>query len=207
MAYPTVSAPYGMVPVNLLGGQVYAGQTRELPIGQDETTAIFYGDVVTLNSAGNITKVETTATATTIGVFLGCTYIDPNTSQPVYRQSYPGAVDVAGISAYVQDDPDQLYKVAVVSTGTTIGFLTQAAVGKNVALVQNTGSSVTGDSTIGIFTAAGATTTDTLPIRIIDVVPDTANSSGNFVEVIVKWNTASVASLTGGHQYLNPTGV
>jgi hypothetical protein len=58
MAYPEVSAPYGMVPVNLLGGQVYAGQTRDLPIGQNETTAIFYGDVVTLNASGNITKVD-----------------------------------------------------------------------------------------------------------------------------------------------------
>ena len=49
--------------------------------------------------------------------------------------------------------------------------------------------------------------TDTLPIRIIDVVPDTANSSGNFCELIVKWNAANVSGLTGGHQYLNPTGV
>jgi hypothetical protein len=188
MAYPTVSAPYGMVPVNLLGGQVYAGQTRELPIGQDETTAIFYGDVVTLNSAGNITKVETTATATTIGVFLGCTYIDPNTSQPVYRQSYPGAVDVAGISAYVQDDPDQLYKVAVVSTETTIGFLTQAAVGKNVALVQNTGSTTNGNSRNAILSTTDTETT--LPIRVVDVVPETAIAGfpGSYTEVIVRFN-------------------
>jgi hypothetical protein len=188
MAYPEVSAPYGMVPVNLLGGQVYAGQTRDLPIGQDETTAIFYGDVVTLNSAGNITKVETTATATTIGVFLGCTYIDPNTSQPVYRQSYPGAVDVAGISAYVQDDPDQLYKVAVVSTGTTIGFLTQAAVGKNVALVQNTGSTTNGNSKNAVLNTTDTETT--LPIRVVDVVPETAIAGypGSYTEVIVRFN-------------------
>jgi len=68
---------------------------------------------------------------------------------------------------------------------------------------------VTGDSKVGIYTAAGATTTATLPIRIIDVVPDTANSSGNFVEVIVKWNAPNVTGQTvaGGHQYLNPTGV
>ena len=62
-------------------------------------------------------------------------------------------------------------------------------------------------SKVGIYSAAGATTTDTLPIRIIDVVPDTANSSGNFCELIVKWNAANVSGLTGGHQYLNPTGV
>ena len=188
MAYPEVAAPYGMVPVNLLGGQVYAGQTRELPIGQNETTAIFYGDVVTLNNDGNITKVTTTATATTIGVFLGCTYVDPNTSQPVYKQYYPGAVNVAGIQAYVQDDPDQLYKVAVVSTGTTIGYLTQAAVGKNVSLVQNSGSTVNGDSRNAVLNTTDTETT--LPIRVVDVVPETAIAGypGSYTEVIVRFN-------------------
>ena len=188
MAYPEVAAPYGMVPVNLLGGQVYAGQTRELPIGQNETTAIFYGDVVTLNNDGNITKVTTTATATTIGVFLGCTYVDPNTSQPVYKQFYPGAVNVAGMQAYVQDDPDQLYKVAVVSTGTTIGYLTQAAVGKNVSLVQNSGSTVNGDSRNAVLNTTDTETT--LPIRVVDVVPETAIAGypGSYTEVIVRFN-------------------
>lgn len=188
MAYPEVSAPYGMVPVNLLGGQVYAGQTRELPIGQNETTAIFYGDVVTLDTNGNVTKVTTTATATTIGVFLGCTYVDPNTSQPVYKQFYPGAVNVAGMQAYVQDDPDQLYKVAVVSTGTTIGYLTQAAVGKNVSLVQNTGSTTNGNSKNAVLNTTDTETT--LPIRVVDVVPETAIAGypGSYTEVIVRFN-------------------
>lgn len=188
MAYPTVSAPYGLEPINLLGGQVYAGQTRQLPIGANETTAIFFGDVVTLNSSGNITKVETTATATTIGVFLGVTYVDPNTSQPVFKQYYPGAVNVAGMKAYVQDDPDQLYKVAVVSADTTIGFLTQAAVGKNVSLVQNSGNTLNGDSRVAVLN-----TTDTetaLPMRVVDVVPETAIAgfAGSYTEVIVRFN-------------------
>jgi hypothetical protein len=188
MAYPTVSAPYGLEPINLLGGQVYAGQTRQLPIGQNETTAIFFGDVVTLNAAGNITKVETTATATTIGVFLGVTYVDPNTSQPVFKQYYPGAVNVAGMKAYVQDDPDQLYKVAVVSADTTIGFLTQVAVGKNTSLVQNAGNTLNGDSRIAVLNTTDTETT--LPMRVVDVVPETAIAgfAGSYTEVIVRFN-------------------
>jgi hypothetical protein len=188
MAYPTVSAPYGLEPINLLGGQVYAGQTRQLPIGQNETTAIFFGDVVTLNAAGNITKVETTATATTIGVFLGVTYVDPNTSQPVFKQYYPGAVNVAGMKAYVQDDPDQLYKVAVVSADTTIGFLTQVAVGKNTSLVQNAGNTLNGDSRIAVLNTTDTETT--LPMRVVDVVPETAVAgfAGSYTEVIVRFN-------------------
>ena len=188
MAYPSVSAPYGLAPINLLGGQVYAGQTRQLPIASGETTAIFYGDVVTLASTGTITKVETTATATTIGVFLGCTYIDPNTSQPVYKQYYPGGLAVSGMKAYVQDDPDQLFKVAVVSTGTTIGYLTQAAVGKNVSLVQNSGVTTTGDSKIAVLNTTDTETT--LPMRVVDVVPETAIAGypGSYTEVIVRFN-------------------
>ena len=32
MAYPVISAPYGLKPINLIGGQVFAGSTRMVPI-------------------------------------------------------------------------------------------------------------------------------------------------------------------------------
>ena len=50
MAYPSVSSPYGLLPVNLIGGQVFAGSTRLMAIAKNSSTAIFYGDVVTLNA-------------------------------------------------------------------------------------------------------------------------------------------------------------
>ena len=57
MAYPTVNAPYGLKPINLIGGQVFAGQTRELPIASGYGTAIYYGDVVKFNTTdGTIVK-------------------------------------------------------------------------------------------------------------------------------------------------------
>ena len=46
MAYPVVSAPYGLKPINLIGGQVFAGSTREIPIQYGEATTIYYGDFV-----------------------------------------------------------------------------------------------------------------------------------------------------------------
>jgi hypothetical protein len=30
MAYPVVNAPYGLKPINLIGGQVFAGATRNI---------------------------------------------------------------------------------------------------------------------------------------------------------------------------------
>ena len=223
MAYPTVSAPYGLKPVNLIGGQVFAGATRQIVIansaGTGYNTNIFYGDVVKLASTGTLQVDTGTTTATPVGVFLGCSYVNSQ-GQTIFTQYFPAnttAPTGTTITAYVADDPDQLFK-AVLVTGTTAddttsgllpAYLGRTIIGSNAQLVQNTGSTVTGDSKVGIYSAAGATTTATLPIRIIDVVPDTANSSGNFCEVIVKWNAPNVTGQTvaGGHQYLNPTGV
>ena len=85
MAYPTVAAPYGLEPINLVGGQVYAGQVRQIPIASDASTDIFYGDIVALNTSGNLVKVTTTDSATNaIGVFLGCSYTNPATQQPLF---------------------------------------------------------------------------------------------------------------------------
>lgn len=199
MAYPTVSAPYGLIPINLIGGQVFAGATRQIPIATNSSTAIYYGDVVKLNSGGTLDKDTGTNAATPVGVFLGCTYTDPVFGK-TFRQFYPGTMNISDVMAYVQDDPDALYKVAVVSSGTTIGTVTRTAVGNNAVLVQNAGSTITGNSQVAI--SATTNTTSTWPVRIIDTVPETSpvGNPGSYTEVIVKWNQ-------GMHQYLNPTGV
>jgi hypothetical protein len=215
MAYPTVSAPYGLKPVNLIGGQVYAGSTRLLKIASAYAANIFYGDVVKLVSSGTIEKDTGTTTGTPVGVFLGCTFTNPSTKQPTWSQYWPTGTVASDAQAYVVDDPDVLFKVAAVSAGTTIAFYAQTVIGLNVSLVQNSGSTTTGDSAVAIDGSAVATTVS-LPIRIIGGVPDTANSSGEFCEFICKWNmpyitlaegAPNVVTWAGGHQYLNPLGV
>jgi hypothetical protein len=205
MAYPSVSAPYGLVPINLIGGQVFAGATRQIPIASNSATAIFYGDVVKLADTGLLVKDAGTDTATPVGVLLGVSYTDA-TYGKTFRQFYPGAVNASDIVAYVADDPDQLFKVAVVSATTTIGYVNRTAVGNNAVLVQNTGSTITGNSKVAIDD--NTATTNTFPIRIIDVVPETAlaGSPGSYTEVIVKWNEPTTGAV-GGHQYRQATGV
>jgi hypothetical protein len=45
MAYPTVDKPYGLQPVNLIGGQVFAGSTRSCTQSNMATPpTCFYGD-------------------------------------------------------------------------------------------------------------------------------------------------------------------
>ncbi len=215
MAYPTVSKPYGLQPVNLIGGQVFAGSTRQLKIASGYAANIFYGDVVKLVSTGVIEKDTGTTTATPVGVFLGCQFTNPSTKQIQFQQYWPTGTVASDAVAFVLDDPDVLFKVAAVSADTTVAFYGQTVIGTNVALVQNAGSTTTGDSAVAIDGSSAATTVS-LPIRIIAGVPDTANSSGNFCEFICKWNapyitlsegTPNTVVWNGGHQYLNPTGV
>jgi hypothetical protein len=197
MAYPTIDGPYGLIPINLIGGQVFASATRSIPIATNSSTAIYFGDVVTLASTGTLALDTGTNAATPVGVFLGCTYTDPVYGK-TFRQYYPGTTNITDVTAYVQDDPDCLFKVAVVSTGTNISFVTRANVGENAVLVQTAGSTITGDSRVAVSSTTG--TTSTWPIRIIDVIAETQSSAGSFTEVVVKWNQ-------GMHRYLNPTGV
>jgi len=196
MAYPTIDKPYGLRPVNLIGGQVYAGSTRLMAIASGEGTSIFFGDAVKL-SGGHITRDPADSAMTPVGVFMGCTYTDPNSNQKVFKQYYPAGTVAADIKAYVVDDYDALFRVAVVSGTTVISGVTQTAVGLNAALVDNTGSTITGDSLVAV--SATTATNGALPVRIVDVVPDTANSLGSYTEVIVKWNF-------GMHQYQTANG-
>ena len=201
MAYPTVSAPYGLKPVNLIGGQVFSGSTRLMEIASGYATNIFYGDLVKRISDGTIQKDTGTTTATPCGVFLGVSFTNASTGQVQQQQYYPASTSIKSgtkIFAVVADDPDTLFQVAVVSGTTVITGVGITAIGENATLVQNAGSTTTGDSKVALLDSTA--TTATLPIRIIDVVRDTATAADVFPEVIVKINF-------GMHQYNNATGV
>ena len=204
MAYPTVSAPYGLIPVNLLGGQVFSGSTRQIPIQTAHGTSIYFGDVVLMSSNGCITTAVLTATTVNVvGIFMGCSYIN-SSGQRIYGQYYPsgttGTPDTtSAITAYVADDPDLVMKTAIVSGTTTVAQATRAnLVGGNVSLVVNAGSTTTGNSAHAVLNSS--VTTAAVPVKIVDVVPDTAPATGSFVEVLVSWNQ-------GIHQYRLATGV
>ena len=198
MAYPTVNAPYGLRPVNLIGGLPFAGATRAIPIASNYGTAIYYGDVVQYKNDGTLIittlQNQTSPVAGVVGVFLGCSYTNPSTKQKLYSQYYPGSVVADDIEAYICDDPNALFKVvnctSAVADDAAGGLLPAyiargSAIACNAELVLNTGVAATGNSRMGVFIN---NVTTILPIRVVDVVPDTKNTSGNFVEFIVKFN-------------------
>jgi hypothetical protein len=204
MAYPTIDAPYGFRPVNLLGGQVFAGSTRQMAIASGHATNIFFGDIVIMSSNGCINNATLTDSAVQVaGIFMGCSYIN-SSSQRVFGQYYPATItqtvdSTNGTVAYIADDPDLVMKVAIVSGTTVISGNTRAGlVGGTAAWVANAGSTITGDSKQAILSTVGTATT--LPLKVIDVVPDTTNSSGSFTEVLVTWTA-------GVHMYRGAAGI
>jgi hypothetical protein len=197
MAYPTVAGPYGLVPVKLISGVPFVGVTRHYSIASGYDTSIFNGDAVKLVTGGTVERDTFDAAMTPIGVFVGCSFTDPSTEQKTFKQYYPANTVASDIEAYVVDATDVLFKVAVVSSGTTIGDLAITDIGANVAGVDNTGSTVTGNSKCAISDTSA--TTNTLPFRIVDLVEETKNASGGYTEALVKWNA--------GHQFDNTTGV
>ena len=221
MAYPTVDKPYGLKPINLIGGQVFAGATRQRRIASS-AASIGYGDPVELTSSGTIsvsTSTTTPPTAGFAGVFLGCSFVSTVTGQPTYSQAWISGTAVKSgtyVTAYVADDPNTLFKAVGVSASlvvsTTSGFVYED-VGANVALVDESLNTTTNDSQRGLLLSSVATTRS-LPMRIVDVVEDTAFvSSGTtyYPEVIVKFNapyTTGVSGvIEGGHAYNSPLGV
>ena len=191
MAYPTVSTPYGFQPINRIGGNPFAGSTRLIPV---DSGAVFDGDLVELLNTGKCKVIASgTSAANTIGVCVGVQYT--NSSGQTVQAQYAPSSGVTNVMAYVVDDPTVLFKVAVVSSGTTIATLGRTAVGQNAEVIRNAGNANTGDSTQAI---SSTTSTSAYPIRIVDVVPDTATGADAFVEVIVKINT---------HTYNNTTGI
>lgn len=197
MAYPTVDKPYGFQPINRIGGNPYAGSTRLVPIASTAgatNAAMFDGDLVELTSDG-VCQVAASGSAVpqALGVCVGVQYTN-SLGQTVQAQYAPlGAQNAV---AYVVDDPTVLFKVVSVSGTTVVAGMGRTAVGQNTSVVLNAGVAATGDSQQAISTTTN--TTNTLPIRIVDVVPETATAANTFVEFIVKINT---------HTYNNTTGV
>ena len=198
MAYPTVSAPYGLQAINRVDGLPYAGAIRQVPV--DVSTQIYNGDIVRIASGGKIEKSTVTDDSTgaaannTVGVFVGCQYVNSQ-GQTVQAQYYPGNGATSSALAFVVDDPMAAFKVAVTASNGAMSTVNGSVVGTNIVVRQGTGSNTTGDSGVSVVATNGVGSATALPLRVIAVVPDTAATATTFTEVMVKFNN---------HQYDSP---
>ena len=196
----TTAAPYGLRPINLIGGQLFAGSTRQIKIASAYNSNIFFGDIVALSSNGVIVKVANVGSAAdqfpagVVGVFLGCTYTDPNLKYKLNSQYWPTGTVASDAMAYVCDDPDTLFQIQASAS------VAQADLGLNYPVVQTAGSTTTGNSKVAL-NAAGGATTSTIGMRLVDFVDGPFSTVGDaFTDCIVKFNF-------GQHSYYNATGV
>jgi hypothetical protein len=175
MAYPTVQAPYGLKPINLIGGQVFAGSTRNYPIQYGYATNIFYGDIVNIIRGSIVDNTDTTDSTGTgiVGVFLGCSYTNPTTKQKQFAQYWPAGTAAGDCQAIICDDPDTVFKVVMCSATTVIASASTAMLGQNFGLIQNAGSVNTGNSAIAALYSSSTTGVD-LALRVVGLVGETA---------------------------------
>lgn len=197
MAYPTVSAGYGFRPINLIGGRVFAGSTRMVPIAQAYAANVFNGDLVELAAGSAVKSALAYNTsgprAGQIGVFVGAEYA--TAGGPIYGknryQFWPSGTVAQDAVAYVVDDPQACFRVAVYAqaagaasnTPSAIGYISQAFVGSNLQAVNvGVGSTASGDSIAGVSSASAPSNgsgvvrsvSSTAAFRVVQLVPDTA---------------------------------
>ena len=174
---------FGLRPVGLVGSGVNSTGVTEYEIASNNTNAIFQYSLVTPAAAGVIDQAGDTAGGTTaaLGVLMGIQYQDSVQKKPVWLNYWPGSGSVSvdtnyPVKAYVADNPDQLFVVAADATLTNratalAGVFANASLGTSA----RTGTTANGrsDSQLSVSSIA---TTATLPLRIVGLVDDVANS-------------------------------
>ena len=189
------ATPMGAEPVGGLSAcGSFSGKVRHIKIASGYASNIFYGDFVKLVNTGTIEKDAGTATATPVGIFMGCFYTDPNTSQPTFNQMWPTGTVADDAMAYVLDDPDAVFRMQ------GDGSLAQTTLGNNIAIIQTSGSTTIGRSKNAV-NAGTAATTNTLPLRILEFMDGPDSTVGDaYTDVLLTYNF-------GMHQYRNATGI
>jgi hypothetical protein len=202
----TVSSPYGLKPINLIGGQAFnGGVIREIQLTTNNSAAIYNGDLVQIGAAagGQPTVVAATPTTSSVGVTGVCVGVryqlaGQQLGYPLYAQYLPANAITAGytnVFIRVMDDPDALFQVQ------SLGSITAASIGKTIALGNftagtgsSTGNTATGNSVVAA--ASSAANTSALACKIVDIVNANSTFGGNFpsnpgdayTDIIVKLN-------------------
>jgi len=182
MAYPVIDAPYGLKPINLIGGQVFAGSTRNYSIQYGFASNIFYGDLVNIVRGSIVKNTDTTDSTGNgmVGVFLGCSFTNPTTKQLQFSQFWPSGTTAGDGQAIVCDDPDTVFKVVMCSATTVIASASTAMLGQNFGLIQNAGNVNTGNSAVAALYASSTTSAD-LALRVVGLVGETDHNYRWFI--------------------------
>ena len=163
-------AAFGMVPSRMIGGSPYTGGQSRYRIAANYGTSIFQGDMVAQVTGGGVEVHADGGTVPIVGVFNGCMYTDPTTSEQKFSNYYPASTNASDIIAFVIDDPNLVFEIQADAT-----FPVADLFGNFDIVYTSSGSTVTGISGAELDVATGATTTS-LPLKAIDISGDPENS-------------------------------
>jgi hypothetical protein len=184
-----VDKAYGLRPMGNLSATGAQKQYGYI-IADNQSGAIYQGDLVTL-VGGYLVRYVSGTHATAVGVFNGCSYIDPTSGKPTWSNYYPGSVNITTgqIVAEVLDDPNQLFIIQADED------VVQADIGQNAAVAYTAGSNITGISAMELDSST-ILTTNTLVLKIVGLYNIPNNSLGeNFTQVVVKINAHQYGSI------------
>jgi hypothetical protein len=188
-----VNEKFGLRPYRSINGAPWNNAQNRYTVANNLSTAIFQGDPVKPTTAGNVTLARSNTSDRIIGVFNGVFYNDPTTQKPTFRNNYPGSIAVAGITAFVVDDPNTVFLVDANAA------FTRADLFKNYSLTSVTGNTLTGisEKQLAVNTSGLATTFAVQAIDIQEGATDSDTSTSG-VNVLVRINNHFFRSGTAG---------
>jgi len=163
-------ASFGLKPVRMMGGSPYSGGQSRYRIAANYGTSIFQGDLVMQVTGGSVEIHADGGTVPIVGVFNGCMYTDPTTSEQIFSNYYPASTNASDIIAFIHDDPNTVFEVQADDT-----FPVADLFGNFDIVYTNSGSTYTGISGAELDVTTGATATS-LPLKAIDISQDPDNS-------------------------------
>jgi len=186
-------AAFGLRPAHMMGGAPYSGGQSRYRIANNQSGAIFQGDLVKQLTGGTVSRAAAASTVPVVGVFNGCQYTDPTTSEQVFSNYYPGSVAADDIIAFIVDDPNVVFEVQADDTFPVADLFGNF----DIVDQSTTGDTRSGRSNMELDVTTGATTT-TLPLKAIDISQDPDNddvaSANTNVMVVIQNHIAGVKS-------------
>jgi hypothetical protein len=192
-------ATFGFRHIGYLSGGSPDYQLSTRLIASANTTKIFRGDPVVINTSTGKLEQASSNSVNIAGIFDGCVYT-PTGGTPTWSPFWPGAGASVDPTAYIIDAPNAVFMAAALNTS-----IVTANVGENVGFAIGTGSTVTGFSAATVDQST-LNTTNTLPFRVIAPV----TTSGNYGVVgnggdpttaygwcVVAFNNQNFKQLTG----------
>lgn len=208
------AAPFGLRPSHTVTGAAYNGQARLYRIPSTDSVAYSVGDVVTDAAGGDVktgvsdvaiygTRSSTSTSGNVRGVIVGFATAAGNVGgSTAIVGGDPDAPSLMIIPAtktkdyyvYVCDDPSMVYEAQTNTIAST-------AFNKNTGLAVGAAPTATSPNCKTIVDGASATTTSTLPIKIMGAperIDNDLTSPGTNAYIWVMLNTHDLTSPTAG---------